>query len=137
MDKKGIRQWNVTNYLEAFPKEYYLEKIEKKQLFVMKENGIVAACLALSEQDSCWDDTDNTSVLYLHHLATAQWAKGIGREMLSAAEKQAKKQGKTCLRLDCAVDNEFLNSYYEAAAYVLVGRCTVGNYIGNKREKQL
>ena len=39
------------------------------------------------------------------------------------------------MRLDCAEDNEFLNSYYDSMGYRLAGRCEDGVYIGNKREK--
>lgn len=43
--------------------------------------------------------------------------------------------GMRFMRLDCAEDNEFLNSYYDSMGYRLAGRCEDGVYIGNKREK--
>lgn len=41
------------------------------------------------------------------------------------------------MRLDCAVDNKFLNEYYDSMGYKIVGRCKEGVYIGNKREKEI
>lgn len=49
MDKKGIRQWNVTNYLEAFPKEYYLEKNRKETTFC-HEREWYRRCLPCSQR---------------------------------------------------------------------------------------
>lgn len=58
-------------------------------------------------------------------------------EFLDIIEQFAVDGGKRFVRLDCAVNNAFLNRYYEAAGYVLSGTCKDGLYEGNRREKIL
>ena len=56
---------------------------------------------------------------------------------LHLAEQYAAKMGKEYFRLDCAVDNAFLNRYYDAQGYVVVGNCVHGLYKGLLREKKM
>ena len=45
--------------------------------------------------------------------------------------------GKDNIRLDCQVSNEKLNQYYKKLGYKYVGTVKEGNYVGNKREKNI
>ena len=97
----------------------------------------VVAVGALLREDPRWEDGLTTSALYLHHFATSLEYPGVGDQMLLAMEGYTKAQGKTYLRLDCAVDNDFLNRYYESRGYQMCGSCIDGAYEGNLREKWL
>ena len=57
--------------------------------------------------------------------------------LVEEAEMLAIRHGKQYIRTDCAVDNGFLNRYYESLGYASAGRCEDGAYIGNRREKKL
>ena len=110
MDEKGIRQWNVTDYLAAYPKSYYQEQQTIGNLYVL---------------------------VFIHNLVTDPKYRGAGKQLLSEIEKLAVRCGKQFVRLDCAVDNVFLNRYYESFGYKLSGTCIDGVYAGNRREKRL
>lgn len=138
MDLSGISQWNTTDYLNAYPVSYYRQRMEKGQLYVLRLNGrpeIVGSAVML-EEDDYWPDSP-PDVCYIHNLATLPTVPGIGKRLIEDLEQLALKMGKTHMRLDCAVDNSFLNGYYESMEYALVGRCQDGPYLGNCREKSL
>ena len=50
MDEQGIRQWNVTDYLNVYPQAYYRRQAEMGSLYVLKETesgAIVGAAVLL------------------------------------------------------------------------------------------
>ena len=138
MDRVGIRQWNTTDYWAVYPKSYYCMRADSGELmvYVDREDTVVAVG-ALLREDPRWEDGLTTNAWYLHHFATALDKPGIGAKMLKSLEDYTKSCGKDYLRLDCAVDNAFLNHYYEGKGYVLRGTCVDGLYEGNLREKLL
>ncbi|MBQ9713619.1 MAG: hypothetical protein IJV54_15170 [Bacteroidales bacterium] len=137
MDLKGIRQWNVTGYVERFPLEYYREKQSLGQLYVLTDTTGKIVCVGvLIESDFRWGD-DDTPSLYLHNFASDWTVPGCGSVYLEKAEKLARAMGKEYMRLDCARDNAFLNSYYSERGYDLCGTCVHGLYEGYLRQKKL
>lgn len=137
MDKKGIKQWNVTNYIEFYPKDYYKKQIEENNLYVIVKMCKVVSAIVLLDEDSAWEDTKSCKAYYIHNFVTDLNEKGVGKKMLKYVEVLAKQKNKEKLRLDCASSNEFLNNYYEKEGFILVGKFIEGPYIGNKREKIL
>ena len=138
MDRVGIRQWNTTDYWGVYPETYYCALAESGKLLVyVDREGVVAAVGALLREDPRWEDGCTANAWYLHHFATVLDRPGIGVKMLQSLEDYTKSQGKACLRLDCAVDNIFLNNYYEGKGYLMCGTCVDGLYEGNLREKRL
>lgn len=138
MDRVGIRQWNTTDYWGVYPKDYYCMLAENGELMVFADNhDVVVAVGALLREDPRWEDGLSAKAYYLHHFATALDRPGVGSQMLLAMESYTKRQGKCFLRLDCAVDNGFLNGYYAGKGYRMRGTCVDGLYEGNLREKEL
>lgn len=139
MDEQGVRQWNVSDYLNVYPEAYYRRQAEAGNLYVLKEteSGTVIGAVVLLQQDERWADRSGVSAYYVHNLVTDPAVKGAGAEMLRAIERLACEQGKQALRLDCAVDNAFLNRYYESMGYMPAGECAEGAYRGIRREKKL
>lgn len=136
MDRVGIRQWNTTDYWGVYPRSYYQWRAERGELFVfMSDDDRVVGVGALLREDPRWEDGMQTSAFYLHHFATDLGESGVGSIMLQALEAYTKEQGKERLRLDCAVDNAFLNDYYAKRGYQMCGTCVDGVYEGNLREK--
>ena len=139
MNRVGIKQWNETNYCEVYPKTYYERLMRQGRLYVLKSNQThrVIGAVACFDQDERWCDTKEVSAYYLHHLVTDYREKGVGHILLKEIEGVARKHKKHCLRLDCAMDNERLNQYYEEQGFLWCGQCEEGLYRGNLREKTL
>lgn len=136
MDEKDIRQWNVTNYLNAYPIEYYEEQQQKGILYVLENGGIIGTVVLL-EEDERWKEQEKGSALYIHNLATDPKIRGAGRILLQEAERLAAEQEKQFVRLDCPADNKILNEYYESKGYGFFGQYTEGPYTGNLRQKRI
>ena len=47
MNENGIRQWNMTDYLQAYPKSYYQRQQREGRLYVLKQNGRIAGAAVL------------------------------------------------------------------------------------------
>lgn len=139
MDAVGIEQWNKTDYWGVYPKEHYIQYMEEGILYVMKRSSDlkVVGVVALLRNDPRWPDGFEVSAYYLHHLATDLSEKGVGKEMMAQCEELGKANGKAFIRLDCAVDNAFLNAYYQGLGYHICGSCIDGAYQGTLREKRL
>lgn len=137
MDEQGIRQWNVTSYLDAYPIEYYKDKLRLGNLYVLRAENRIAGAVVLLQSDNRWPDRANSPAYYIRNLVTDPADHGAGRRIMEEVENLAILHGKQYIRLDCAVDNTFLNQYYESMGYVLAGLCKDGDYIGNRREKRL
>ncbi len=135
MDEKGIRLWNVLGYLEIYPESYYSEQQSLGTLYVLETEGRITGTAVLLEQDERWPDTEGSKACYVHNFATDPAVKGAGRFMLAEIEKLAAARGEQYVRLDCSVDNAFLNQYYGEMGYELAGTCSEGSYHGNRREK--
>lgn len=136
MNEKGIRQWNVTDYLNVYPKAYYRKHQRSGGLYVLCRESVSGAAVLL-RNDERWNNGSSSDALYVHNLVTDPSERGTGKLLLSELEKICDAQGKQFVRLDCAVDNIFLNNYYESLGYNFVGTCRDGVYIGNLREKKL
>ena len=137
MDETGIRQWNVTGYLDAYPLSYYEQQQAKGRLYVLLSDSAVIGGVVLLEEDERWSDRAGDPALYVHNLVTDPFVKGAGRQLLTETEHLTAQQKKRFVRLDCAVDNAFLNQYYESQGYHLAGFCEEGFYKGNRREKEI
>ncbi len=134
MDDKGLYQWNKTDYMGVYPPEYFLDLIQKGEVFVACQEDRVLGVMALFPHDPRWKKTG--TAFYVHHLATALQTPGLGKQMLAFAEQYALERGKDYLRLDCQQVNLPLNRYYEALGYTHCGVCIDGEYVGNLMEKK-
>lgn len=137
MNEKNIRQWNTTDYLSAYPISYYREQQRRGNLCVLRGEDCLAGAVVLLTEDERWADRAAEPAYYVHNLVTSPAVPGAGRRILEEIEKLGRDTGKCALRLDCAVDNAFLNAYYESGGYLPCGRCQDGPYCGNRREKRL
>ena len=137
MDEKGIRQWNTTGYLESYPDDYYREQQALGNLYVLAEGNVIVGAVVLLQEDDRWSDKKDLPAFYVHNLVTDTSVTGAGKKLLMESKKIAFSKGMHAVRLDCAVDNVFLNNYYDSLGYKMVGTCQDGTYIGNRREKIL
>ena len=117
---KNIFQWN-----EKYPsKDIFLSDIEKKNLFILKNNSGIIGCIALSnEKDIEYTDvkwlTKDDKNLYLHRLAVDPkfQKKGIGKLLMDFAEDYARNNKFISVRLDTFSKNERNNRFYKSRKY--------------------
>ena len=138
MDKQGLHQWNKTDYMQQYPREYFLEGIEKGLFYVaLDEQDQVAGLMALLTEDPRWAEDEPKDCYYVHHLAARSDAKGAGRALLDFCRQLSVQEGKQSIRLDCQLGNDRLNAFYESLGYLYTGPMVEGSYEGIKREKTL
>ena len=141
MDAKGLHQWNETDYFGRYPRSYWESNIG--YFLVGEADGRVVVAIALYTEDVRWTrDGEYTgaasgAAYYLHHLVTDPAAKGAGREMMLYVAHYARQHGIGLLRLDSAVGNLALDSYYTALGYTPCGLCHDRLYHGILREKSI
>ena len=117
---KNILQWN-----EKYPnRDIFLSDIEKKNLFILKNNSGIIGCIALShEKDIEYTDvkwlTKDDKNLYLHRLAVDPkfQKKGIGKLLMDFAEDYARNNKFISVRLDTFSKNERNNRFYKSRKY--------------------
>ena len=117
---KNILQWN-----EKYPnRDIFLSDIEKKNLFILKNNSGIIGCIALShEKDIEYTDvkwlTKDDKNLYLHRLAVDPkfQKKGIGKLLMDFAEDFARDNKFKSVRLDTFSKNERNNRFYRSRKY--------------------
>ena len=117
---KNIFQWN-----EKYPsRDIFLSDIEKKNLFILKNNSGIIGCIALShEKDIEYNDvkwlTKDDKNLYVHRLAVDPkfQKKGIGKLLMDFAEDYARDNKFKSVRLDTFSKNERNNRFYKSRKY--------------------
>ena len=139
MAENNIRLWIDTDYLHAYPREFYEHEQKAGNLYVLEDlsTGLSAAAAVLYEEDENWEDSSFAAAYYVHNLVSSTSYPGAGKTLLHEAEKLAAKHGKEWMRLDCGEDSIFLNSWYESMGYLYAGKCTDGPYTGNRRQKRV
>ena len=137
MSQKGIRQWNVTNYTNAYPLSYYEAECESGRLFVLADTATeqIVCAAVLKEQDDRWPD--DSPALYLHNFVSSPDARGTGTVFLRYAEAYARQLQKQYFRLDSARDNQALAAYYKTYGFEDAGDCEDGLYKGILRQKRI
>lgn len=135
MDRCGIRQWNVTDYLKYYPLEYFAGYQRQGRLWVLRRAGGRApvAAAILKNRDERWPD--GRDACYVHNLVADEGEKGAGAALLRLCEARAARMGQTALRLDCSAGNEKLNRWYESLGFHCAGTMALGKYKGNRLEK--
>ena len=138
MDEHNLYQWNRTNYMQRYPREYFLGRVVSNEFYLaLDPQGKTVGVMALLTDDGRWPDDELKNCYYVHHLATRPQLKGVGKALLDFCEQLSLQEGKQVVRLDCQKGNERLNAFYESLGYQVVGPMVEGAYEGIKREKQL
>ena len=100
MDQKGLEHWNKHNYLEIYPRSYFIENIE--HFYVAFQNDRMTGAICLYTTDPRWKD--GRYAYYIHHLVADTTQKGVGKELIEYTFDLAKKENIDCVRLDYDVD---------------------------------
>lgn len=124
MRARGIFQWN-----EAYPTQAaFLNDLARGELWVFDPGSGPVACLALSDHMNAeykavrWE-TPDSGARYVHRLAVDPefQRKGLGGSLMDFAEKHARNQGASSIRLDTFSRNEGNQRFYERRGYKRLG----------------
>lgn len=113
----NIKQWS--KYLQNHPKEEFIEAINNKNYYIIKQNDEIVAGFELSTNSKDWDD-DVTPAYYIYKVVTKVGCKNLGQVIFKKCKEIAKMNNKKFLRLDCLRYNEKLNNIYESHNFKLV-----------------
>ena len=95
MDEKNLYQWNRTNYMQRYPREYFLGRISSHEFYLAVDpEGKTVGVMALLLEDGRWTEDEKKNCYYVHHLATRPQAKGAGKALLSFCENLSLQEGK-------------------------------------------
>ena len=124
MINKGIYQWNE-NYPNA---EAFLKDIDRNELYVLTNENKILGCIVIS---NFMDDeyhaikwlTESDKNIYIHRLAVHPdfQGQGFARQLMDFAEKLAREQKFTSVRLDTFSQNNRNNKFYESRGYKRLG----------------
>ena len=135
MNIKGIRHWNVYDYLNVYPLSHYQSLQEKGELFVLKDDGRIVCTGALLNDDPRW--TNKQSAYYIHHLTAEVSDKHYGQIFINKAIIYTLENKRQYLRLDSSVNYPKLEEYYSKLGFRECGECVDGDYKGILRQLDL
>jgi GNAT superfamily N-acetyltransferase len=140
---EAVADWLHSRKLSPLPKGiyrdskvYYADSIARGEIYLAYLERSFAGSLRLVPNDGIvWPLVSADTALYLENLLVSRvWSHlGLGREMLTWAERQAAMRGKTHLRLDCFAENTFLRAYYETFGYAEMGQVNARYPFGTLR----
>lgn len=115
---RGIRQWS-----DSFPTSVLEAEVARRELFVLRQEGEIAASVALSKEAGDFWEASEGNALYLHRLTVARNRGGekLGEAVVAWAENHARKTGADRLRLVCDAGNPFLPGYYARLGFQAEG----------------
>lgn len=137
LKENNIDQWDIENYIKIYNKKYFLNMINDEKLFIAQLDNIVIGVFLLKSTDVEYWENKTDLAFYIHHLATKNGFKGLGKIIIDFCIEYSKNNKKDYLRLDCKSDNKKLNNYYEKMGFLLKGSGNIYNYSYNLRELKL
>ncbi len=123
MESQGIPQWD-----DKYPNLSVLEEdIAKRSLFVMEVGTIIGAVVLNDYQDPEYVEVSwaypGERILVVHRLCVHpdSQGQGVASRLMGFAEKQAKKEGCSAIRLDAFTKNPAAVALYEKREYRKAG----------------
>jgi len=132
--ENSIKQWS--RYLENHPRSEFVEAINNKNYYIIKQDNEIIAGFELSTNSKDWND-DTTPAYYIYKVVTKVGQKNIGNVIFDKCKEIAKADGKKYLRLDCLKSNEKLNDIYESHNFKLIRYGSNERYSFSLRELKI
>jgi GNAT superfamily N-acetyltransferase len=99
---------------------HLLGDIAQGALYLVWRGDEAVATISLLEVDPMfWPEAGNDA-LYVHRFAVRRAAAGAGRTALLWCVDEARRRGRSFVRLDCLEDNPGIRRYYERFGFVAV-----------------
>ena len=109
--------------------EFLTESLQKGELYILRENGILCACVILNEscnegyQGLPWRISCKAEEIWIPHALAVDpsiQGKGIGRRLMADIRQAAKQKGKKAIRLDILGTNERAERLYTGVGFRFV-----------------
>ncbi|MDE1819688.1 MAG: GNAT family N-acetyltransferase [Euryarchaeota archaeon] len=122
--ERGIERW----WPAPFPESWVLPSIERREVVVASWRGEVVGRLTLTREDPRMWGERPPEAGYVHRLAVRRELahRELGGALLSYAENEVRRWGRSKLRLDVSATNLDLIRYYLRKGFHEVGRVTGG-----------
>jgi GNAT superfamily N-acetyltransferase len=127
---RGIRQWP-----SRFPPEDVARRMRMCDWYLAWDGPEAVGTFTLQPSDPVVWGERPADALYLHHLAVRRTHAGLGRQLLTFAERTTLEAGRRYLRLDCMAANPELRAYYERAGFRHAGEWRGGGWTASLYEK--
>lgn len=111
---RGINQWRI----DGFPRDLIAGDIARGEVYVARRDHRAVGTFTLQWSDETFWRGAVGAAGYVHRIAVRRDARGLGVELLKAAERATVAVGRKRLRLDCYAGNSALCGYYERAGFV-------------------
>ena len=120
MNEKGEMQWNTVT-----PSAHtIIDEIKKKNIYLVKDKGVCKGLLNITDiqpehyKEINWG-SNTSKVLYIRYMAIhPYWLnKGIDKLLIEFAEKYAKKNNFTNIRLSAFQNNQLKTNFYNQEKY--------------------
>jgi len=111
---RGINQWRA----DGFPRDLVAGDIACSEAYVARLDSRAVGTFTLQWSDDAFWPGAAGEAGYVHRIAVRRDARGLGPDLLKAAERATVAAGRKLLRLDCYAGNDVLCRYYERAGFV-------------------
>ncbi len=119
MERNRIYQWDA-----IYPdKDVILSDIASACLYSATNEGVLLGVVALNENQSTeyqsvtWEDRGRPLIIHRLCVDTAFQHKGVGRQLILFAEKYARDNDYSSIRLDTFAKNQIALALYESLQY--------------------
>jgi GNAT superfamily N-acetyltransferase len=123
---KGIDQWPSPPNIHW--QRRMAAAIERGELYTAGFAEHRFAIVRLAWSDPYWPDDGRAGYVHTMAIRDEMHGRGIGAAILKWALAQVRRQGKSCLRLDCLAGNGCLRRYYEDQGFVYKGQISDRDY---------
>jgi len=139
--QKGVKQWAPGSFQNNRGRLAHF--IQSGCLILSYQDTELAGGCILSEVNPGWPPSfakaSANNAMYLNALVVARFAagQGLGRQIINACTRVARKRGKRVIRLDCWEGNTFLKSYYRRQGFKMLAAIPVNDYYVRLFEKDI
>jgi GNAT superfamily N-acetyltransferase len=94
-------------------------------LYLVWRGASAVATFSLLERDPIFWPHAGDEALYLHRFAVRRAAAGSGRHVVAWCLQEARRRGRSFVRLDCLAENPGIRRYYERFGFVAVDETVI------------
>lgn len=127
LEHKGQTLWTQ----ESLEPSALTEAYPNADMYLALQDGnAVGGMVIVNDDPHFWPEIPVGESLFIHKLAVLPEAQGSGiaSRLLSFAQREAQRQDRRYLRLDCAAERPGLCRFYEGQGFTYVGERTVGSF---------
>ena len=124
---KGMPSWSPGSFTgpESVGHSRLRGDIASGGLHLMWQRDRPVGTFSLLERDPMFWPDGGDAAMYLHRFAVSRSAAGAGRFAVEWCLREARRRGRSCVRLDCLADNPGIRRYYEGFGFTAVDEVVI------------